>query len=181
MIFSPLPNCNTLANRHSLLKIDATNSKFSILSPNLETWSSDSCAVSHSAQQSSLRSHWAYCFSFRKAPTEDYVWMLHHHILNQRCMLSQVQVSLHGFIYWTLFIQRISQVFKRALRPQEATEQLHQGNMACCISPVVSGTPMMRLRFWRAWPDAPFTRLSRTAQPSPLSVNNARNRSQAVC
>lgn len=35
--------------------------------------------------------------------------------------------------------------------------------MACCRRPVVSGSPMMRFKFCKAWPDAPFTRLSKTA------------------
>lgn len=39
---------------------------------------------------------------------------------------------------------------------------LVQGNMASCMSEVVSGKPMMRLRFCMAWPLAPLTRLSIT-------------------
>lgn len=42
------------------------------------------------------------------------------------------------------------------------------GNRACCNKPVSSGIPMTTFRFWMACPEAPFTRLSITAQPQTL-------------
>src|SRR5690606_7243399 len=36
------------------------------------------------------------------------------------------------------------------------------GKSGCCISPVVSSSPNIRLKFWIACPAEPFTRLSRT-------------------
>lgn len=35
-----------------------------------------------------------------------------------------------------------------------------QGNRGWYCSPIFSGSPIIRLRFCKAWPDAPFTRLS---------------------
>lgn len=54
------------------------------------------------------------------------------------------------------------------------------GNMACCMSAVPSGCPIMMFRFCSACPAAPLTRLSNTAAstshmssvPVPSSANN---------
>src|SRR5690606_27202354 len=37
------------------------------------------------------------------------------------------------------------------------------GNSGACSRPVVSGRSNIRLKFWIAWPDEPFTRLSMVA------------------
>lgn len=62
----------------------------------------------------------------------------------------------------TIAIQECSLHANALTLPQFLTCFAH-GNMASCMRPVSSGMPIMRLRFCMACPEAPFTRLSMTA------------------
>ena len=55
-------------------------------------------------------------------------------------------------------------------RSDESAIWILYGNMACCRRPVVSGSPMRRFKFCKAWPEAPFTKLSRTARKKQVST-----------